>query len=171
MNTWKVILATLVIYSAGILTGTLLTTALRPVAASRPPTPVPVYPGGDIFQQRFLDRLKNEVELTPEQIQRLEMVFKESRERMKTWWEIIGPEMQAEIQDVRDRIRLELTPEQREQFEKLIKKRHQAPPSKAGEKRSFDHRAGPSRSPSRRSETNNPAKGGSRRTAEELKSR
>lgn len=125
MNAWKVILATLVIYAAGIFTGALVMKAPRqPQSPSS--TPMPVFPGGDIFHKKFLDRMKSELNLSAEQIQKLDVVFRESRERMKTWWDIIGPEFRVEVQDVRDRIRAELTAEQREKFEVLMKDRRRS---------------------------------------------
>jgi hypothetical protein len=154
VSTWKVILATLVIYCAGILTGGLVMKASR--RASPAPPPPPIFPGSDFFQQRFLDRLKRELSLRPEQIQRLEGVFRDSRERMNTWWQIISPEMKTEIQQVQDKIRAELDVGQREKFEAVLKaRRHSAARPARGEGHSREHRPGPQRNQPGRS--NEPA--------------
>lgn len=162
MNSWKVILATLVIYAAGIFTGAVVMKAPRPTQ-SPTSTPMPVFPGGDIFHKKFLDRMKSELNLSAEQIQKLDVVFRESRERMKTWWDIIGPEFRAEVQDVRDRIRAELTADQREKFEVLMKDRRRSGgaggPGGPGENRPREHSQPGQRGGPRRSEGSPPGGG------------
>ena len=154
MNFWKVILATLVIYCAGVFSGALLVKSTRPVASATPsPSPGPVFPGSDIFQQRFLDRLKKELDLTAKQNERLEIVFQDSRDRMRAWWDIVGPEMQAELQAVREKIRAELKPEQRDKFETLLKSRHHPPGQGApGEAHGRDRHQPGQRNPTRPSD-------------------
>jgi Spy/CpxP family protein refolding chaperone len=124
VRTWKVILATFLIFGTGLVTGALLMKASR-ARGSRdlPPPPAWVFQGPDFIQQRFLDRMKHDLALTPEQTKRMESLLRDSRERVKTWWEIVGPEMQTELSDVRNKIRAELTPEQKEKFEKMLKDR------------------------------------------------
>ena len=137
MSTWKVILATLVIYCAGLITGALVIKTSRPVASREMSAPPAwVFQGPDFVQQRFLERMKKELSLTPEQDRRLEVVLRESRERIKNWWEIISPEMQAELREVREKIRAELDSAQREKFEQLLKDRRHP----AGEKHPRDRR-------------------------------
>lgn len=146
MSAWKVILAALVIYAAGVFTGGFAVKHTQTAPVRLPSGPV--FPGSDIFQQRFLERMKRELLLTPEQIKRLQTVFRESRERMKTLWEIVGPEMNAELRDVREKIRSELTPEQREKFEVLLKaRRHPTGPAGSGDNRPREHRSDRPRSP------------------------
>lgn len=142
MNTWKVILATLVIYGAGILTGALVfKSPSRPPVAVSPTRALPAFPGSDIFQERFFERMKKDLDLTPEQNKHLQGIFRESRERMKTLWDIVSPEMQAELQAVREKIQHELTVPQREKFETLLKERRRGPgPNQPGENRSREHR-------------------------------
>ena len=151
MNTWKVILATLIIYGAGLLTGALVFKgASRPVTAPTSRT-VPVYPGSDIFQERFFERMKKDLQLTPEQTQRLESIFRESRERMKTLWEIVNPEVKGELQAVREKINNELTPGQREKFEVLLKTRRHGPgQNPPAEVRPRDHHPSGTRNQPRR---------------------
>lgn len=135
MNAWKVILATLVIYSAGLITGGLLVRQGRPFMP--PPQRPPFTPREEPFashpmlQERFLEQMRVRLDLTPEQFARLKTIFAESRERTRIITDLVRPEMQAEIQHVRKRIHDELTPEQRRRFEELMRNRRQRvdPPS------------------------------------------
>lgn len=121
MNTWKVILATLAIFCAGFVTGTLV----NGIHSTAKPAPLP-YPG-EMMQQRLLERMKRELALTPQQTSRIEAIFRESSERTKLWWEIIGPDLQAEFREVREKVRAELDSNQRGKYEQLLKeRRHQA---------------------------------------------
>ncbi len=147
MSTWKVILATIVIYCAGLVTGGLW---VRSAKAPRGPEPSPApFQGPEFVQQRFLDRMKRELNLAPAQAQRLETIFRESRERMRSWWEIIGPDMRAELKDVQEKIQAELTPPQREKFEQLLKERRRLPGAMQGDRRGRDHRPPGTRPPAR----------------------
>ena len=115
MNAWKVILATLVIYSAGLITGGLLVRQGRPPFVPPPQRP-PLPPREESFvppmmQERFLEQMRVRLDLTPEQFSRLKTIFAESRERTRIINDLVRPEMQAEIQHVRKRILDELTPE------------------------------------------------------------
>jgi hypothetical protein len=139
VSTWKAILATLVIYCAGILTGGLVMKSIPGGNTREVPSP---FQGPDFVQQRFLERMKKDLELTPDQTRRIENVLRESRERMKTWWEIIGPEMRTELKETQEKVRAELNPGQREKFEKLLKERRRPPGGPpGGERRPRDHRS------------------------------
>ena len=113
MKIWKVIFATLVIFSAGVLAGGILFKTLTP----SPRPPLPDY----LAQQFFQARLKKELELSMDQTQRIDRIFFESRERRKVLYDLISPEMQKELQEVRDNIRAVLTPPQQDKFEQLLK--------------------------------------------------
>lgn len=116
MKIWKVILATVVIFAAGALAGGILVKTFGPKPdIAKPPVP------GILSQQRFQSRLKEKLELTPEQTNRIDRIFAESNERIRILWGLIGPELQKELKEVRDNIRAELSPEQREKFEQLLK--------------------------------------------------
>jgi hypothetical protein len=113
---WKVILATVVIFAAGALAGGILVRTFGPKPeVVKPPVP------GILSQQRFQSRLKEKLELTSEQTNRVDKIFAESNERIRILWDLIGPELQKELKEVRDSIRAELSPEQREKFEQLLK--------------------------------------------------
>lgn len=128
MNHWKVILATMAIFAAGVMTGGLL---VRQVA---PPVPVRVndaparahppraFHPPQLQRLDFLLRVRRELDLTPGQHERLEEIVREGQERTRTIWERVAPEMRQELQSVHDRIRAELTPPQRRQFEQLLRR-------------------------------------------------
>ena len=116
MKIWKVILATIVIFAAGALAGGMFAKARlpRPVASEPPIPPV-------LAQQRFQQKLKKELQLSGDVTNRIDKIFAESNARIKIIWDLLNPEMQKELKEVRDNIRAELSPEQREKFEQLLK--------------------------------------------------
>jgi hypothetical protein len=124
VNAWKVILATLVIYSAGLVTGGLLVRQGAPPFRRPPPPPGPGLQQAlpPILQQRFLERMKVELALTSDQYQRLERLFAESRERTRIIMDLVRPELQGEVRAMREKIMAELTPEQRRQFEDFMRR-------------------------------------------------
>ena len=125
MKIWKVILATLVIFAAGAVAGGIWVKMRTPPAtvAKAPQTPAPAPVPPIIMQQRFQEKLKKELQLTEEQTNRMDKIFHESNARIKILWDLVGPEMQKERQDVYEGIRGMLSPEQRDKFEHLLKQR------------------------------------------------
>jgi hypothetical protein len=133
---WKVILATVVIFAAGVLAGGLVMKQILP----KPQPPKPPVPG-ILSQQRFQSRLKEKLHLTPEQTNRIDRIFAESNERVRILWGLIGPELQKELQAVRESIRAELTPEQKEKFEHLLKRPERPEKSEARHGRAGTNRS------------------------------
>ena len=130
MSPWKVILATLVIFVSGVVTGALVTRKWPPPTQPQPPKnprmaapPGPTGPGSLWHQQQkdFLRRLEKELDLTPEQRGRIESILKESHERTRVIRKKIEPELREEMKKVREQIRAELTLEQQKQFEESLK--------------------------------------------------
>ncbi len=128
MSPWKVILATMVIFACGVITGAMVTRTTRaPQAAAGPANPRP--PAAPIFQvQRaeFLKRLETQLDLTADQRDQIARIMKESQERTRRTWEQIAPQMGQELKGVREEIRRVLTPEQRRQFAELMKRNRKA---------------------------------------------
>lgn len=116
-NTWKVILATLVIYGAGVMTGGLL---VNLTAKSKPRAPLPPQPIINIQRPEFLRRLDRQLALTQEQFETIEEIINESNDRTKALWEPIAPALKAELREVHDKIRAVLTADQRKKFEEEI---------------------------------------------------
>ena len=114
MNTWKPILAALVIFAAGVVTGG-LTVNLRKQPAAKKPVAMPRE-----GQLRELSRrMQAELDLTPEQRERIEAIIHDSQERVKMLRDEIG---QKEFREMRQKIRSELTPEQRKKFAEIMQR-------------------------------------------------
>ena len=131
MNSWKVILATIVIYGAGVMTGGLL---INRVERSHPRNPHHSETPGSTansasqtngsgqlasrpprlpatLSKQFLQRLDAELHLTPDQRDAIQKIITEGQNLMhKT------------MTDARLEIREQLTPEQRSQFDELVKR-------------------------------------------------
>ena len=150
MNTWKVILATMVIFGTGVITGALVVRQsefIKPpfvspnVGRPRQPPPSPLtdggIPQGHLQNMEFLNRVQRELNLTPGQRGRIEKIISDGQARTKELWEPVAKQMRQEMQQVREKIRAELTPEQRRRFEELLK---QLPPRKPGEPPMQDRR-------------------------------
>jgi hypothetical protein len=139
MNSWKIILAIVVIFGAGVITGALM---VHPVdhSAYRPPENIqrpkesreqaeaPPLPEPPIVRQMnkdFLKKLDNKLKLSPEQHSKIEKIIAEGQERNHEIWRTnAGPLMRAVMVDVTRQIRGQLRPEQQKDFEELLKKFH-----------------------------------------------
>lgn len=141
MNSWKIILAAVVIFCAGVITGSLLVnqtpgkspgnaerTAVEPAARppedrrgpdSRPEVPLPRL--AERLSKEFVRRLDKTLHLTLEQSNHIAAVVAEGQERNRVIWTNVAPQMHKVMQDVNQQIRAELTPEQLKQFEVLMK--------------------------------------------------
>lgn len=106
-----VILATLVIFSTGLVTGVVLVKQMPNAPAPNPPV---VQQG--LGWPQFLHRVEGELDLTPEQHQRVVGILRDSQQRTRGI-------AQAEFGTVRERIRAELTPPQKEKFQRLLEER------------------------------------------------
>jgi hypothetical protein len=141
MNTWKIILATIIIFATGVVTGGLLvaraqrTSArqVRPLVKAledlrpRPGEVLPAAePGPGLPERRrleFILAVHRELRLTPDQRQRIEKIVREGQEKTKAILEKTRPELREQWREVREKIRAELTPPQRKRFEELLKQR------------------------------------------------
>ena len=141
MNSWKIILAAVVIFCAGIITGSLLVNHLpgkqtgdaAPVVMESNPRPPGEYrgPGGkpaiplprlaERLSKEFVRRLDQELHLTLEQSNHIARIVAEGQERNRVLWTNVAPHMRKVMQEVRQQIRAELTPEQLAHFEELMK--------------------------------------------------
>jgi len=136
VNFWKVILATVVIFGAGVFTGGLLINSvqhphpkkIRPstngetqsrtnnLTTLRPPrTP-------EILGANFVQQLGDALQLTPDQRDAIQKIIADGQERNRAIWTNNAAQMRAVIQDVRHRVREELTADQQKLFEDLMKR-------------------------------------------------
>ncbi len=131
MNNWKVIFATVVIFGAGVVTGGLLVNYVKPshskvmrhpaataegrpsatnqsprVADAAKPPRLP-----EILSRPFLQRLDEALHLAPDEHEAIQKIIYESQNQMR-----------KVVQDARLEVREVLTPEQRKQFDELVKR-------------------------------------------------
>lgn len=141
MNYTKVILAALVIFACGVVSGFLLSSAHRHPMPPPPSAGVTnALPPWQSQRLDFLRRITKHLELTTEQRERIDKILQESQKRTRPLWEQIAPQLQQELTKVRDDIRAELNPQQQEKFEKLLKIR---PPRRSDVEDKNHRRPGP----------------------------
>lgn len=124
---WQAIGAALVLFLAGVLSGVMGQRLLQSRAtksAESPPRPFPGGPPAPWTGQRmsFIERMTQDLDLTPEQASEIDRLMKESQERMRQLWEPIGPKAQEEMTRSREAIRAVLTEEQRVKMDEMFKR-------------------------------------------------
>ncbi len=130
MNTWKVILATMVIFGTGVVTGGLLVRhaergwGRRPQRATGMNRPAQLTAAG-AMRIEFLRRMQRELDLTPDQREPIDKILKEGQERMKMIMETVEPRRREEFKKTLAEFRAVLTPEQRQRFDVLFKQQQQ----------------------------------------------
>jgi hypothetical protein len=148
VNTWKVILATIVIWGAGVMTGGFLVrysnlARIERPRSQRPDGPPPWLVQGREFARRgerelqssfdemrgeFLLHATRELNLTADQHEHIEKIIRDSQDVSRKMWEQVAPEMRKALEETKQKILAELTPEQQGRFEQLLKQQ-QRPPS------------------------------------------
>ena len=132
MNSWKVILATLVIFGTGVVTGGLLVSHADSVRAVPAPVPPPLLTQAPTpwaaRMQNLLRRMDAQLKLQPDQHARIEQIMFDSQQRTMGLWRPIVPLMNREMRGVRDQIRGALKPAQQRKFDALILPRPAAAP-------------------------------------------
>ena len=123
MRTWKLIVATLVIFAAGVATGTVVKSrqmnqARRVELDRRGSVPLAMW-------QRFetVRRAIGKLDLPQDQKARIEGLIKESHGRFQKLWEPLAPAARAELEQLRARVNAELGPDLRVRFEELLRQR------------------------------------------------
>jgi len=143
MNSWKVILATVVIFGAGVLTGGLLVNYVdrehgpnarflfwrenphsqmgdhgqsqsHPGELPRPRSP-------EMWRKDFIGHLDKTLKLTPEQHAAISKIIAEGQERNWEIWTNVAPKMRQEMEQVHQRIRAQLTPAQQKRFDEMVR--------------------------------------------------
>ena len=137
MNYWKVILATIVIFGAGVITGGLLVNHVAHPAhpfnvfhPPKPPGPSPtVYENlppelrPRLLNTNFVQRLNERLNLTPKQAEQIRKIIAQAQENTHDLWKLVAPQFQLLWHDTSEQIKDVLTPEQRWQFDQLLKQR------------------------------------------------
>jgi hypothetical protein len=136
VNYWKVILATIVIFGAGVITGGLLVSHVdrpaRPLFSfHQPPRPAPavhtpyenmppeVRP--EILKTNFVQLLNDNLDLTPKQKEQIRKIIAQAQQNTHDLWKLVAPQFQLVWHDTRQQIRDVLTPQQQKEFESLMK--------------------------------------------------
>ncbi len=131
MNAWKVILPTLVIFIAGLVTGALLMTFASRNSADRQGSQRSGMPPNNqhpmnMMESRTRDlvrRMDSELDLTPEQRQHIETLVTVSQERTRELWKPVAPAFNKEFQHLKTEIRDQLNDDQKTKFDKIFKSR------------------------------------------------
>jgi len=130
VNFWKIILATVVIFGAGVMTGGLLVNYVeqsRPDDHRPPPgnhdSDLPM-PRSGMFNKSFAQQLDDVLHLTPDQRNAIEKIIADGQQRNRDLWKLVSPQFRSVMQDVHQKIRDQLTPDQQKQFEVLLKQFH-----------------------------------------------
>ena len=128
VNVWKPILAAVVIFVAGVVTGGFVvnrdeTKPPRAFPREHGPRNTEHRPGSRMEGQLewLMKRIQRDLQLTDMQVTKVESAFKESREEMKKTWDEMRPRMRASTEKLKDKLRGDLTEEQLEKFEKYLR--------------------------------------------------
>lgn len=132
-----VVLATLVIFAAGVVTGSLVTRK-----TARPLITQPMWGRFEMIR-RAVGEMDRRGQLTPEQHQRIDLIIRDHQELIADYFSILEPDVQDVFKKLRDSIREELNPEQRRQFEELSRRRMGRPNDRPMDHRPEDPMRGP----------------------------
>ncbi len=121
MSPWKVILATLAIFCTGLITGAMLVRPRPSPSAKQTGSNTVLQPGP--LRAEFVERMSEELNLTPEQKTRILTLVRESQERNKLIYGLISEDVREEMRLTREAIRRELTADQVPKFEQMLKRR------------------------------------------------
>jgi Spy/CpxP family protein refolding chaperone len=129
VSPWRVILATMVIFGCGVVTGGLLMrTAIPPAPAAESQLRLPNYtnrapPLVQFQRPEFLRRMQKQLDVTPAENEQIVKIINDSYERTMVLWKLIAPGLHDETKRVRQEIRQVLTPEQQTKYDDLFKGR------------------------------------------------
>jgi Spy/CpxP family protein refolding chaperone len=123
---WKVVIAVMLIFGAGVVTGGLLV-RVRVAPHTAPPANAPsvmATPGAiPVGKQMFVQRVRRELDLTSEQSAQVDQIMRASHKRMVKIYEPVSPQAREETRRVRQEIQAILTPDQKKRFNEVFKHR------------------------------------------------
>ncbi len=145
MNAWNLILATVVIFGTGVITGGLLvdhveqphakashhTAAVAaPVTTNRPPvvraTELFNLHQPEILSQDFVQKLDDQLQFVPAQRDAIHKIIADGQcQNQALWTNWVGQSKQV-LGEIRQHIREQLNSDQRKQFETILKQMHPA---------------------------------------------
>ena len=152
MNTWKAILAALVIFGAGFVTGNVLnrvsehTKAVTPNPPRNPGHPQGTIPLDQLRRLELMGRVQKDLDLSSDQRARIEKIIGDGQDRIHELWDQVAPDIHDEYEDVKKKFCDVLTADQKKRFEDLMKQQlhpHKpattnAPPQAACEQKKSD---------------------------------
>jgi septal ring factor EnvC (AmiA/AmiB activator) len=127
VNFLRVILATLVIFATGALTGYFI--AQKPASAATGATDPSVLastnapPDWNKRRDEMRASLQKEIKATDEQMAKVDEILAQSRKRSREIWQSIKVPMEAEVERVKDEIRGVLDEAQAAKYEEIMKNR------------------------------------------------
>ncbi len=133
MNTWKVILATMLIFGTGVVTGGLLVRQTHRMRMQAPPGGTAGWTrsgqansaGG--MRVEFLRRLERDLDLTADQQERIDRILKDSQERTRKLMEPVSPRLREELKQAQEDFREVLNPRQKKRFDELLRQQQERP--------------------------------------------
>jgi hypothetical protein len=137
VSPWKVILATMVIFVCGVVTGALVIRTALP----RPgPLRGPGFRDNNSSPAQFqnlnlLRRMDKELALTTNQHVQIEKIIHASQDRTQLLWNVIAPQMKGEVARMRGEVHDALNQTQQKQFEAMLQSRPRGSPLREGEPR------------------------------------
>ena len=132
VTAWKPILAAIIIFVAGVLTGSFVVNFTMPQPARAFPRDFSpdrqkqnsTHRAGDRVEgqlQWLMRRMQRDLKLSDEQAEKIQVAFKESREEMKTAFDELQPRLRASTEKLKDKLRGDLTEQQIEKFSKYLR--------------------------------------------------
>lgn len=129
MNTWKAILAALVIFGAGFVTGNVLSrisdvSKTAPVAAASAHNPThsqQTLPLEQLRKVELMGRVQKDLDLTPDQRARIEKIIGDGQDHIRDLWNQVAPDIRDEYDDVKKKLCDVLTPQQKKRFDELMR--------------------------------------------------
>ena len=127
MNILRVILATLVIFGTGAVSGYFIGKAKGIQTATETPKLTSTgnnssAPPLDKGRRSFMDRMQKDLALTDEQRETIGKIFADSRDRSKELWKEIREPMDNEVKRVHEEIKAVLSPEQSLKFDEITER-------------------------------------------------
>jgi hypothetical protein len=147
VNSWKLILATVVIFGAGVVVGGMLIFYTHPrgksthhgstsgaAGTNRPPADLTKVRQPELLSQQFVQQLDDALQLTPAQLVAIQKIITDGQEQNHGIWTNCAAQSRQVMQTVRQEIREQLNADQIKLFEKLLKQNRPAPkhPAAAG---------------------------------------
>lgn len=128
MNTWKAILAALVIFGAGFMTGNILNRITEIPGASAPAgsartsrPPQQNLPLEQLRKVELMRQVQKDLDLTPDQHAKIDKIIGDSQDRIRDLWDQVAPDIHDEYEDVKKKLSEQLTPDQKKRFDDLMR--------------------------------------------------